>query len=196
MTAPKNKGPVSFQPKNRKHLREWLKKNHAKEDAVWLIYHKKSSATPSLDWDEAVEEALCFGWIDSKRQKVDASTFRQFFGKRKPHGTWSKINKARIQRLTEEGLMTKAGLDAIDHAKRNGSWTILDEVEELTIPDDLGKALKKVRGAFGFFSGLTRSSKRMLLQWLVLAKREETRNKRIKEIVTMAGKGLKPMQFR
>ncbi len=199
MTARTTVGPEevdTFSPKTRIQWRKWLLKNHEKKKSVWLIYHKKRSETPSLSWDAAVEEALCFGWIDSKRQKLNESTFRQFFGKRKPNGTWSKINKARIGRLIEQGLMAKAGLEAIENAKRNGSWTILDEVEELTVPSDLNRALKKIPGAHKYFSGLSRSYKRNMLQWLVLAKRSETRQKRINEIAELAGQGLKPVQFR
>lgn len=189
------KEAVTFNPKSRQDWRRWLQKNHMKEDSVWLIYYKKNTNLTSLTWDDAVEEALCFGWIDSKRQPLDDKRFRQLFGKRKPKGTWSRINKKRVELLIEQGLMTKAGLDAIETAKQNGSWTILDEVEELTVPADLAKAFRKVPGSKKYFSGLARSYKRILLQWLVLAKRPETRQKRIDEIAMLAGKGKLPKQF-
>ncbi len=170
-------------------------KNHEKKESVWLIYHKKNSKTPSMSWSDAVEEALCFGWIDSKRQAVDDTTFRQFFSKRKARSAWSGINKEKVKRLIEEGQMAKAGLDAIESAKQNGSWTVLDHVEKLTIPPDLDKALRKTKGK-EYFVGLSRSNQRIMLQWLAFAKRPETRQKRIVEISAMAGKGFKPKQFR
>lgn len=187
---------VSVSPKNRQQWRNWLLKNHIKQESVWLIYYKKKTNVTSLTWDDAVEEALCFGWIDSKRQPVDAEKFRQFFGKRKTSGTWSKINKERIQRLTDQGLMSKAGMDVIENAKRNGSWSILDEVEELIVPADLAKAFRKVPNSKKYFDSLSRSNKWALLQWLVLAKRPETRQKRIDEVAELAGQRMIPKQFR
>ncbi|HZY78452.1 MAG TPA: YdeI/OmpD-associated family protein [Cyclobacteriaceae bacterium] len=185
----------TFAPKSRNDWRNWLKKNHKKEDSVWLLYYKKKTNVTSLTWDDAVEEALCFGWIDSKRQPLDDEKFRQFFGKRKSTGTWSRINKNRVEKLIEAGLMAKAGLEVIEKAKENGSWSILDDVEELKTPDDLAKAFRKVKGSKKYFDSLTRSRKRLLLQWLVLAKREETRQKRINEIAVSAGKAQMPRQF-
>jgi uncharacterized protein YdeI (YjbR/CyaY-like superfamily) len=185
----------TIRPKSRADWRKWLQKNHITSDSVWLIYHKKNSKTPSLPWDEAVEEALCFGWIDSKRQAVDETTFRQFFGKRKSNSTWSKINKEKVERLIRERLMTKAGLAVIENAKKNGSWTILDDVEELIVPPDLGNALKKTKNAAKYFTGLSRSNKRAILLWLVMAKRPETRQKRIDEVAAFAGKGMMPQHL-
>jgi uncharacterized protein YdeI (YjbR/CyaY-like superfamily) len=174
----------SFKPNGQADWRKWLEKNHNKEDSVWLIYHKKESKIPSITHAEAVEEALCFGWIDSKRQKVDDQSFRQFFGKRKPKGMWSKINKATIRRLTKDGKMHKAGLDVIAVAKKNGAWTMLDEVEKLVAPPDLQKALKKNKGAEQWFADLTRSRKRLLLLNLLQAKTLETRQKRIDQVIS------------
>lgn len=185
----------TYCPKNRQDWRRWLQRNHIKEDAVWLLYHKKTSAAQNLVWAEAVEEALCFGWIDSKRQAVDALTFRQFFGKRKPSSTWSTINKARVANLIEKGLVAPAGLEAIELAKQNGSWTILDEVEKQTIPPDLEKVLKRVKNASKNFAALSKSNRRILLQWLVMAKRPETRQKRISEIASAVGKNRMPKPF-
>jgi uncharacterized protein YdeI (YjbR/CyaY-like superfamily) len=111
-----------------------LKKNHQKEDAVWLLYYKSESGVPTIGYVEAVVEALCYGWIDSKAQKIDSVSWRQFFSKRKPKSVWSKSNKERIARLLEEGRITEAGFKAIKAAKENGSWDLLTEVEELKIP--------------------------------------------------------------
>jgi uncharacterized protein YdeI (YjbR/CyaY-like superfamily) len=185
-----------FYPKSRQAWREWLQTNHAKKQAVWLIYYKKKSNLPTVIYSDAVDEALCFGWIDSKAKPIDEEKYMQFFTKRKPKSIWSKINKEKIERLTKEGLMTKAGFEIIEIAKQNGSWTILDESEALIIPEDLEKGFQKSAAAKDYFSGLSRSDKRNILQWLVLAKRQETREKRITEIIELAEQKLKPKQFR
>nr|WP_295927598.1 YdeI/OmpD-associated family protein [uncultured Dyadobacter sp.] len=181
-----------FSPANRREWREWLQENHSRESAVWLVYHKKTAQAPTITWSEAVDESLCFGWIDSLAKPVDSERYMQFFSKRKPGGGWSKINKEKIRKLTEAGLMTQAGLDAIETARQNGSWTLLDEVEELIVPDDLGNALAQHPVAQSFFQKLSKSDKRNLLQWVALARRSETRQKRIAEIVEYAGRNIKP----
>ncbi|HOZ86193.1 MAG TPA: YdeI/OmpD-associated family protein [Bacteroidia bacterium] len=190
------KNSETFYPKNRQEWRKWLQKNHAVKDSVWLVYYKKNTGMPTITWSDAVDEALCFGWIDSKARPVDDETFIHFFCKRKAKGTWSKINKEKIERLSKEKLMTPAGLAVIAAAKNNGSWTILDEVEELIIPKDLAKAFRSRPGSKAFFLSLSKSVKKMMLSWLVLAKREETRQKRIDEIAEHAAQHLKPKQFR
>ncbi|WP_111672342.1 YdeI/OmpD-associated family protein [Algoriphagus litoralis] len=186
----------TFSPKSRQEWRDWLQENHDKKQSIWLIYFKKESKQPSVVYNDAVDEALCFGWIDSKSKPIDSDRYMQFFCRRKPKSVWSKINKAKIARLTEEGLMTQAGLDCIEIAKNNGSWTILDEAEELIIPNDLEEAFQASPVAKDYFLSLSRSDKRNILQWLVLAKRPETRQNRIDEIVTLAAQNQKPKQFR
>jgi uncharacterized protein YdeI (YjbR/CyaY-like superfamily) len=119
----------------------------------------------------------------------------QFFSKRKEKSVWSKVNKEKIERLTKEGLMTNAGYEIIEKAKQNGSWNILDEVEALHIPEDLEGEFDKRPNAKLYFLSMSRSDKRNILQWLILAKRQETREKRITEIVELAGKNQKPKQF-
>lgn len=151
---------------------------------------------PSISWSDAVDEALCFGWIDSVRKTIDEEKFVQFFGKRKPRGTWSKVNKEKVQRLIEAGLMFKAGLESIAAAKQNGSWEILDAVEELIIPEDLERAFKARGGSGDFFLSLSKSVRKAILQWLVLAKLPETRQRRIDEIAELAEQKMKPKQFR
>jgi uncharacterized protein YdeI (YjbR/CyaY-like superfamily) len=185
----------TFYPKSRQEWRAWLMKNHDKKQSIWLIYFKKKSGRPTLDYREAVDEALCFGWIDSKSKPIDDEKYMQFFCRRKPNGTWSRVNKEKIKRLIEEKIMTKAGYDSIETAKQNGSWTILDDAEDLVIPEDLALEFQKRPKALAYFSGLSRSDKRNILQWLVLAKRQETRQNRIMEIVTLAEQQLKPKQF-
>jgi len=185
----------TFYPKSRKEWREWLQNHHDKKKSVWLIYYKKKSNVPTVIYSEAVDEALCFGWIDSKAKPIDEHTFMQFFSRRKEKSVWSKVNKEKIDRLTKEGLMTKAGFEIIEIAKQNGSWTILDEAEALIIPDDLEIEFQKRPAAKDYFLSLSRSDKRNILQWLVLAKRQETREKRITEIVELAAINQKPKQF-
>jgi uncharacterized protein YdeI (YjbR/CyaY-like superfamily) len=133
----------SIYPTGRRQWRKWLEKNHDKKDAIWVICYKKQAEKPTIAWSDAVDEALCFGWIDSQRNSLDDEKFIQRFSRRKPVSTWSKVNKEKIKRLTQEGLMSAAGLKAIEVAKQNGSWTLLDEVEELIIPKDLENALKR-----------------------------------------------------
>lgn len=185
----------TFCPKGRKEWRDWLLENHSLKQSVWLVYHKKISGVSSVFYIEAVEEALCFGWIDSTRKSLNEETFMQFFCKRKPNSVWSKINKGKIQRLKEEGLMTLAGYESIEIAKQNGSWIILDDVEELIIPQDLKRQFDNKLGSNDFFLSLSRSVRKAILQWLVLAKQEETRKRRINEIATLASQKLKPKQF-
>ncbi|NBA89163.1 hypothetical protein GVN16_25520 [Emticicia sp. CRIBPO] len=185
----------TFYPENRDEWRKWLAENHSSKQSVWLIHHKKKTGVPSVAWSDAVDEALCFGWIDSTRRSLENDMFMQFFSKRKAKSVWSKINKDKIERLTEEGLMTQAGLAVIEAAKADGSWTTLDEAEKLVIPADLTAAFQTRPGSEDFFLSLSKSSRKAILQWLLLAKQQETRQRRINEIAELAGQGLKPKQF-
>lgn len=184
-----------FYPKTKQQWRKWLEKNHQIKQAVWLIFYNKKSTKSTISWSDAVDEALCFGWIDSIKKSVDQESSIQFFSKRKPKSTWSRINKEKVEKLINAKQMTNAGLAVIDIAKQNGSWQLLDEVENLTIPDDLLKALKAKENAEKYFSSLSKSVKKAMLQWLVLAKRQETRQNRIAEIAELANKKQKPKQF-
>lgn len=191
----KNKKIETFYPTSQTDWRLWLEENHISKDAVWLVYYKKKANKPTLTWSNAVDEALCFGWIDSKAETVDHESFRQYFCKRKPNSTWSKINKVKVEKLLSENLIAQAGLDIIEIAKQNGSWTILDTAEELEIPTDLDKAFAIRLGSKDFFLSLSKSVRKNMLQWLVLAKQQETRQKRINEIVECAAQRQKPKQF-
>ncbi|WP_461056150.1 YdeI/OmpD-associated family protein [Spirosoma arcticum] len=179
-------------PTSQQHWREWLQEHHAEKQSVWLIYHKKKAGSPTVTWSEAVDEALCFGWIDSRAKPMDDERYMQFFSRRKPNSGWSKINKEKVQQLIAGGLMTQAGVNAIETAKQNGSWAILDDVEALIIPADLAGAFQNRPNAERFFLDLSQSDRRNLLQWLAVAKRSETRQRRIAEIVERAGQRLKP----
>ena len=122
----------------------------------WLVFYNKDSGKKSITWSESVDIALCFGWIDSKKIRIDEEKSHQFFSKRKANSTWSKINKEKVRQLIDKGLMTEAGYKCIETAKQNGSWTILDDVEELVIPKDLGEALENISGAKEYFENLSK----------------------------------------
>ncbi len=184
-----------FCPTSKKEWRDWLEKNHNCKDNVWLIQYKKNAGKATISWNDAVDEALCFGWIDSVRHSIDDQKFKQYFGKRKANGTWSKINKEKVKILMKQKLMAPAGLKTIELAKENGSWTILDEVEKRTIPTDLETAFEKYKGSKEFFLSLSKSVRKQLLTWIVLAKRPETKAKRIAEIAKCASRNCKPKQF-
>ena len=190
-----NKDLETFYPTNRQEWREWLTENHRSKQSIWLVCYKKKTNIPTLSWSEAVEEALCFGWIDSTRNTVNDEKFVQLFSKRKAKSTWSKVNKEKVLLLIEQELMTQAGHESIEIAKQNGSWIILDEVEALNIPTDLENAFKANPASMDYFLSLSKSVKKGILQWIVLAKRAETRAKRINEIVGMLAQKLKPRQF-
>lgn len=189
-------GIKTFYAKSQKEWRKWLEKNHQSEKSIWLIIYKKESGTPSVYYTDAVDEAICFGWIDSKPNKRDDESYYQFFAKRNPKSNWSKVNKGKVAKLLEKGLIAPAGLEAIETAKQNGTWTALDKVEEMTIPEDLQKAFDKNKTAFGYFDKFPRSSKRNILEWIMNAKRPETRQARIDETVKLATDNIKANHYR
>tara|TARA_A100000171_G_scaffold29254_1_gene27381 strand:+ start:415 stop:996 length:582 start_codon:yes stop_codon:yes gene_type:complete len=191
-----NKKTETFCPKSRAEWREWLAKNHTSEQSVWLVYFRTSTKVASLTWSEAVDEALCFGWIDSTKKTIDEERYMQYFSKRKPNSMWSRVNKEKVAQLIQNNQMTQAGLASIETAKQNGSWTFLDEIEALVIPEDLKVALAHHKGATDYFDGLSKSAKKILLHWVISAKRTETRQKRVSEIAENANENLKPKQFR
>lgn len=175
--------------------RLWLTEFHKYHPSIWVICNTKKSGLPFVEWSELVDEALCFGWIDSTRKNIDEGTYKQLFTKRKPNSTWSKINKEKVEVLIADQLMTEAGYESIKVAKENGSWTILDAVEELIIPEDLNAAFKEYMGSDIYFQSLSKSVKKMMLHWVIFAKRPETRKKRITEIAENAAQGKKPKHF-
>ena len=189
-------GIKTFYAKSAKEWRKWLEKNHEKEKAVWIIFYKKNSGTPSVSYVEAVEQALCFGWIDSKANKRDDDSYYQYFTKRNPKGKWASTNKARVEILIAQGLMTPSGMDMIDLAKKTGTWDALNDVESVVIPEDFMKALKKNKKALAHWEGFAKSSKMIILYWISEAKRPETRQKRIDESVRLAAENIKANQYR
>lgn len=186
----------TYCPKSRTDWRKWLERNHQSKQSVWLVYFKSSTKVASLSWSEAVDEALCFGWIDSTKKILDKERYMQYFSKRKPNSVWSKINKDNVDNLISKNLIQEAGYKTIKIAKENGSWSILDEVEALIIPEDLKKEFDKREGALEYYESLSKSAKKILLGWVVLAKKTETRQRRIIEVAENASRKLKPKQFR
>lgn len=186
----------SYCPENREDWRMWLVKNHKKSNSIWLVINKKSAPNPNLLLAEAIAEALCFGWIDSNKKSLDSKKYKLYFSKRKPTSTWSTSNKTTVKILIDHGLMTEAGYKSIDIAKSNGSWSILDDVEALVIPHDMIQAFNEWKGSREFYESLSPSVKKSLLQWVILAKRTETRQKRIMDIAKNGSKNLRPKPFR
>jgi uncharacterized protein YdeI (YjbR/CyaY-like superfamily) len=181
--------------KNRVALRKWLEKNHQQQESIWLIIHKKNSNSGSLSYNDAVEEGLCFGWIDSKPNKLDDETYKLLYTQRKAKSVWSKVNKQKIEQLIKGGLMHPAGLAKIEAAKKNGSWNTLDAIEELQVPDDLQKALSKNKTAKKYFEAFPPGIRKQICWWVASAKQDATRKKRIDETVTLAEKNIRAIQY-
>jgi len=172
--------------KDRKAWRHWLQKHHTNEPGVWLIYYKKSSGKSRVAYDDAVEEALCFGWIDSIMKPIDEDKFMQKFTPRKAKSVWSALNKKRIEKLMKQKLITSAGMKIIKIAKQNGSWIKLDHVENFEIPADLKKVFTKNKKVLNWFEGLGKFRRKQWLYRLHNAKLPETRAKRFAEIIAAA----------
>jgi uncharacterized protein YdeI (YjbR/CyaY-like superfamily) len=182
----------STHPKTRSAWRKWLEKNHSTSPGVWLIYYKKSTGKAKLVYNDAVEEALCFGWIDSTMRPLDAERFMQRFTPRKPKSGWSGLNKKRIAKMIAEGLMTKAGLKKIEEAKKDGSWESLDHIDAIQLPEDFEKALSKNKKARINFEKFPQFTKKQFLYRINSAKTDSTRKQRIILCVKMAGANKKP----
>lgn len=176
--------------------REWLAENHSSEKNIWIKIYKKQSQTPSVYYDEAVDEALCFGWVDSSIKKGNDAFYYQFFAKRNPKSNWSRVNKAKIEKLMSDGLMAEAGLKMVEIAKETGTWTALDDVEKLISPPDLQEKIDQNPIAKVYFEAFPRSVKRGILEWLLNAKQAETRQKRIEEVVSLAAKNERANQYK
>ena len=170
--------------KDRREWRSWLEDHHQSASEVWLVIQKKGSHLPGLSLDDAVEEALCFGWIDGTLNTRDENTYLLRFSPRRPGSVWSIRNIQRVEELELNGLMMEAGREAVLIAKENGTWSEALERENTdVIPPDLESALRRVKGALATYRGLPKSHKQRYLYWLQSAKRDETRRKRIQEIV-------------
>ncbi len=179
--------------KDRAEWRKWLEVNYRVSPGIWLIYYKVKSDKPSVQYSEAVKEALCFGWIDSKVKSLDQERYMQIFTPRKSKSVWSKLNKQYIEELIEQGLMTEAGLEKIEVAKQDGSWKILDAIEALIIPQDLEQALFSNETANRYFQAFSNTSKKNILFWIESAKRPETRLKRIEKTINAVAQNKNPL---
>jgi uncharacterized protein YdeI (YjbR/CyaY-like superfamily) len=179
-------------PRGRAEWRRWLAQHHVESSGVWLVLPKKASGLPGPTYDESVEEALCFGWIDSRTRPLDERRRLQWYCPRRPGSIWSALNKARVARLLEAGLMAPAGLARIEAARADGSWDILDRVDALAIPEDLEAALTATPRAAAGFAGLTSSVQKQCLYWVLSAKRPQTRATRVAAVVAAAAQGRSP----
>ena len=175
--------------RTRAEWRRWLAKNHASPGSIWLVIPKKTSGG-KVSYDDVVEEGLCFGWVDSRTRPLDDECYMLLFSPRRAKSGWSRTNKERVARLTERGLMAAPGLAKIEAAKKDGSWSSLDAIENLELPPELAKAFAANAAARRQFDGFTRSARKVILLWIASAKRPETRARRVEETVRLAALGL------
>ena len=172
--------------------REWLRLNHDSENEVWLVFYKNGDGKPSITYEPAVEEALCYGWIDSILKRVDDAKYVRKFTPRKESSRWSPSNKARVARLIDNGRMTGFGLAKIEAAKRNGQWDAPDRPDiQFVVPDELQSALDENNTAMVNFEQLAPSYQKQYITWITVAKRPETRDKRVNEAISLLEKGQK-----
>jgi uncharacterized protein YdeI (YjbR/CyaY-like superfamily) len=178
--------------KTRDEWRNWLEANHSSEQGIWLVYYKKPSGKPRIPYNDAVEEALCFGWIDGKIKRINDDYYIQWFTPRRPGSRWSKLNMTRAQKMIKEGLMKPSGLAAYNKAiKKPGLIYEIKKEESIPVPDDLMTALRNNEMAYNNFMNFPPSSRRLYVFWLNDAKREETRKGRITKIVERSEKNIK-----
>lgn len=176
--------------------RAWLERHHERESGVWLVSWKTATGRPRMSYEESVEEALAFGWVDSKANTLDDDRSMLWFAPRRSGSGWSKPNKERVERLQRDGRMTDAGRRVIERAKADGSWTLLDDVENLVVPDDLAAALDARPGALEQWEAFPRSARRGILEWIVQAKTAPTRERRVIETAEAAARGERANQWR
>jgi uncharacterized protein YdeI (YjbR/CyaY-like superfamily) len=176
--------------------RAWLEANHASAAGTWLVTWRAGSGHPILDYEASVEEALCFGWVDSRPGRVDDQRSKLYFAPRKPRSAWSASNRARIERLMAAGRMAPAGIAAVERARANGAWVHLDAVERLEVPADLTAALTARPAAAEHFAAFPRSTRRAILEWIAAARRSETRAARVEETAVLAARNERANQWR
>ena len=183
------------EPRTRSEWRQWLLRHHRQAESIWLVLHKKGSEGSTLTANEAIEEALCFGWIDSVPNKLDEQRYKILVSPRKPKSNWSKINKARARNMIKAGRMHAAGQAMIDLAKKTGTWNALNPVDKLLVPPDLAKAFARQQKAKAFFDAFPPSIRRGILEWIQNAKTPATRSKRIAETVALAARNIRANQY-
>lgn len=174
------------QPDDRDAWRRWLETNHATATGVWLVSWRRPSGRPGIPYDASIEEALCFGWVDGQAASVDEQRSKLYFVPRRPGSAWARSNKERIERMFQAGRVAPAGIAAVERAKADGSWTILDPVERLEVPADLGAAFDSRPPAWYHWEAFPRSIRRRLLARIALARRGATRAQRVEETAAAA----------
>jgi uncharacterized protein YdeI (YjbR/CyaY-like superfamily) len=179
--------------KTRAEWRAWLAENHERENEIWLVYYKKATGIPCIAYGDSLDEALCYGWVDSLIKKIDEEKYARKFTPRKDESQWSLVNKKRVQELIRDGLMTKHGLLKVEAAKRSGSWDAPVSKPELDLkmPPEFAQALKDNPRAEATFKALAPTYQKQYLAWIVTAKRPETREKRIAEALQLLSEGKK-----
>jgi len=184
--------PEELQMASRSHWHKWLERNHDAKREAWLIFYKKHTGKPNLSYDEAVEEALCFGWIDSIIKRIDDEKFARKFTPRKPDSKWSESNRKRADKMIMQGKMTKAGLELVNEAKKRGEWSTASlPRRSFAIPAYIEDALRSNKKALGNFSKLAPSYKRQYTGWVDSAMKEDTRKRRLAEIIRVLEKNEK-----
>jgi uncharacterized protein YdeI (YjbR/CyaY-like superfamily) len=177
---------MRYRPKNREDWRNWLSEHHASRSEVWLVFLKKSTGRANLSYNDAVEEAVCFGWIDGLKRSIDEESYMHRFTPRKRDSKWSTTNKARAERMIEAGKMTGAGEKAIELARKSGAWSQPAEPpRKINMPPELRDGLGKNSEAAAFFDGLAPSCQRQYMTWIDAAKRPETRARRVREAIDL-----------
>ena len=174
--------------RSRTEWRAWLAANHERDGSVWLVSFKKHHPD-HLPYDDAVEEALCFGWVDSVPRKLDADRSMTLMSPRKPKSAWSGLNKRRVAAMEAAGLMTEAGRALVEAAKASGMWTFLDDVERLEVPGDLAEAFDALPGSRDAWDAFPPSARRGMLEWIKQARTDATRAKRIARTAECAARG-------
>ncbi len=171
---------------NRKEWRKWLKENHSSVKEVWLIYYKKHTGKPRIPYDDAVEEALCFGWIDSTVKRIDDETYCQKFTPRNDKSNWSDHNKRRVIKMINQGKMTRVGMEKVKAAKSSGEWSKkMETIKEFNMPSELSQILSANKKANEFFNELSTSDKKQYIGWIASAKKVETKEKRAEEALKL-----------
>jgi uncharacterized protein YdeI (YjbR/CyaY-like superfamily) len=177
---------------DREQWRKWLSKNHATEAGIWLVFYKKKSSKPTISYEVAIEEALCFGWVDNIIKKIDAARYARKFTPRSDKSKWSPLNKKRAGKMIKKGRMTEAGLAKINTAKEIGLWDKDDRPRiSLDIPPEFAKALARNKKAKESFDKLAPTYRKHYMGWISIAKRPETKKRRIKESIALLEKGQK-----
>lgn len=170
-------------------LRAWLEKNHATERELWVGYYRKGSGRQSITWPESVDEALCFGWIDGIRKRVDAESYANRFTPRRPRSVWSAVNIGRVEELTRAGRMRPEGLKAFEARTENRSGIYAYEQREPRLPEPYAKRMRRDKAAWKFFQAQTATYRRLASWWVVSAKKEETRLKRLEKLIDDSAAG-------